>query len=180
MSPFFPCCLWQEEQAVGCETYRFERRPSQDCVAYQSPYVGMWNCKPGFFLIREDYIIIIVVTLIVYSVPRSYRVRRSSCDHVWRFGIYFQRQRWIRISSRGFGKVQVRRPRKIRTVARKHTRPRKGDHADLGGITRQHVNRDRGPITTQGCSMEVQVGRIRWRKTGVFRPAGAESTTFSR
>jgi len=43
MSPFFPCCMWQEEQAVGCETYRFERRPSQDCVAYQSPYVGM--CK---------------------------------------------------------------------------------------------------------------------------------------
>lgn len=41
MSPFFPCCMWQEEQAVGCETYRFERRPSQDCVAYQSPYVGM-------------------------------------------------------------------------------------------------------------------------------------------
>lgn len=43
MSPFFPCCLWQEEQAVGCETYRFERRPSQDCVAYQSPYVGEWE-----------------------------------------------------------------------------------------------------------------------------------------
>lgn len=42
MSPFFPCCMWQEEQAVGCETYRFERRPSQDCVAYQSPYVGMY------------------------------------------------------------------------------------------------------------------------------------------
>ncbi|XP_027838337.2 protein mesh isoform X1 [Aphis gossypii] len=40
MSPFFPCCMWQEEQAVGCETYRFERRPSQDCVAYQSPYVA--------------------------------------------------------------------------------------------------------------------------------------------
>ncbi|XP_050546629.1 protein mesh-like isoform X2 [Daktulosphaira vitifoliae] len=40
MSPFFPCCLWQEEQAVGCETYRFERRPSQDCVAYQSPNVA--------------------------------------------------------------------------------------------------------------------------------------------
>ncbi|VVC32247.1 Hypothetical protein CINCED_3A022608 [Cinara cedri] len=40
MSPFYSCCLWQEEQAVGCETYRFERRPSQDCVAYQSPYVA--------------------------------------------------------------------------------------------------------------------------------------------
>ncbi|KAG8266731.1 hypothetical protein J6590_065765 [Homalodisca vitripennis] len=40
MSPFYFCCLWQEEQAVGCETYRFERRPSQDCVAYQPPYVA--------------------------------------------------------------------------------------------------------------------------------------------
>ncbi|KAL1114994.1 hypothetical protein AAG570_007817, partial [Ranatra chinensis] len=40
MSSFYHCCLWQEEQAVGCETYRFERRPSQDCVAYQAPYVA--------------------------------------------------------------------------------------------------------------------------------------------
>ncbi|XP_075235234.1 sushi domain containing 2 mesh isoform X2 [Lycorma delicatula] len=40
ISPFYFCCLWQEEQAVGCETFRFERRPSQDCVAYQPPYVA--------------------------------------------------------------------------------------------------------------------------------------------
>ncbi|XP_014258634.1 protein mesh isoform X2 [Cimex lectularius] len=40
MSPFYHCCLWQSEQAVGCETLRFERRPSQDCVAYQSPYIA--------------------------------------------------------------------------------------------------------------------------------------------
>ncbi|XP_055851937.1 protein mesh isoform X1 [Episyrphus balteatus] len=40
MRPFYSCCLWQEEQAVGCETYRFERRPSQDCVAYQAPGVA--------------------------------------------------------------------------------------------------------------------------------------------
>lgn len=40
MIPFYSCCFWQEEQAVGCETLRFERRPSQDCVGYQSPYVG--------------------------------------------------------------------------------------------------------------------------------------------
>ncbi|XP_076249642.1 sushi domain containing 2 mesh [Calliopsis andreniformis] len=38
--PFYMCCMWQEEHAVGCETYRFERRPSQDCVAYQSPAVA--------------------------------------------------------------------------------------------------------------------------------------------
>ncbi|XP_014210478.1 protein mesh [Copidosoma floridanum] len=38
--PMYTCCLWQEEQAVGCETYRFERRPSQDCIAYQAPAVG--------------------------------------------------------------------------------------------------------------------------------------------
>lgn len=35
--PFYTCCRWQSEQAVGCETFRFERRPSQDCVAYQAP-----------------------------------------------------------------------------------------------------------------------------------------------
>lgn len=40
MRPFYTCCLWQDEQAVGCETFRFERRPSQDCVAYQSPRVA--------------------------------------------------------------------------------------------------------------------------------------------
>ncbi|XP_076664606.1 sushi domain containing 2 mesh isoform X2 [Andrena cerasifolii] len=38
--PFYMCCLWQEEHAVGCETFRYERRPSQDCVAYQSPAVA--------------------------------------------------------------------------------------------------------------------------------------------
>ncbi|XP_043516783.1 protein mesh isoform X1 [Frieseomelitta varia] len=38
--PFYMCCMWQEEHAVGCETFRFERRPSQDCIAYQSPGVG--------------------------------------------------------------------------------------------------------------------------------------------
>lgn len=38
--PMYLCCLWQEEQAVGCETFRFERRPSQDCIAYQSPAIA--------------------------------------------------------------------------------------------------------------------------------------------
>jgi len=40
IAPFYMCCLWQEEQAVGCETFRFERRPTQDCIAYQSPTVA--------------------------------------------------------------------------------------------------------------------------------------------
>ncbi|XP_034194646.2 sushi domain containing 2 mesh isoform X1 [Osmia lignaria lignaria] len=40
VAPFYMCCLWQEEHAVGCETFRFERRPSQDCIAYQSPAVA--------------------------------------------------------------------------------------------------------------------------------------------
>ncbi|XP_066592875.1 protein mesh isoform X2 [Prorops nasuta] len=40
ISPMYMCCLWQEEQSVGCETFRFERRPSQDCIAYQSPAVA--------------------------------------------------------------------------------------------------------------------------------------------
>ncbi|CAH1106298.1 unnamed protein product [Psylliodes chrysocephalus] len=38
--PKYLCCLWQEEQAVGCETLRFERRPTQDCVAYQAPGIA--------------------------------------------------------------------------------------------------------------------------------------------
>jgi len=40
--------LWQEEQAVGCETFRFERRPSQDCIAYQSPAVATVFGDPHF------------------------------------------------------------------------------------------------------------------------------------
>lgn len=38
--PYYACCLWSGEQSVGCETYRFERRPSQDCVSYQPPAVA--------------------------------------------------------------------------------------------------------------------------------------------
>jgi sushi domain-containing protein 2 len=37
---YYTCCRWQGEQSVGCETFRFERRPSQDCVAYQAPGVA--------------------------------------------------------------------------------------------------------------------------------------------
>uniref|UniRef100_T1PEZ0 AMOP domain protein n=1 Tax=Musca domestica TaxID=7370 RepID=T1PEZ0_MUSDO len=48
MRPFYSCCYWQEEQAVGCETYRFERRPSQDCVAYQAPGVAGVFGDPHF------------------------------------------------------------------------------------------------------------------------------------
>ncbi|KAG5897040.1 hypothetical protein JTB14_021760 [Gonioctena quinquepunctata] len=40
MVPKYLCCLWQDEQAVGCETLRFERRPTQDCVAYQAPGIA--------------------------------------------------------------------------------------------------------------------------------------------
>jgi len=37
ISPFYPCCMWQGEQSGGCQTYRFERRASQDCVGYLPP-----------------------------------------------------------------------------------------------------------------------------------------------
>jgi len=37
ISPWYPCCMWQDEQSSGCQTYRFERRASQDCVGYQPP-----------------------------------------------------------------------------------------------------------------------------------------------
>ena len=40
ISPFYPCCMWQDEQSGGCQTYRFERRPSQDCVGYLPPGGG--------------------------------------------------------------------------------------------------------------------------------------------
>ena len=40
VSPFYPCCMWQSEQSGGCQTYRFERRASQDCVGYLPPGGG--------------------------------------------------------------------------------------------------------------------------------------------
>lgn len=40
ISPFYPCCMWQDEQSGGCQTYRFERRASQDCVGYLPPGGG--------------------------------------------------------------------------------------------------------------------------------------------
>lgn len=40
VASFFPCCMWQHEQSWWCMTYRFERRPSQNCVGYQPPGVG--------------------------------------------------------------------------------------------------------------------------------------------
>uniref|UniRef100_A0A146LTJ4 Extracellular domains-containing protein CG31004 n=1 Tax=Lygus hesperus TaxID=30085 RepID=A0A146LTJ4_LYGHE len=46
--PTYVCCMWQEEQSVGCEALRFERRPSQDCVGYQAPYVGTVFGDPHF------------------------------------------------------------------------------------------------------------------------------------
>ncbi|KAJ9599568.1 hypothetical protein L9F63_009966 [Diploptera punctata] len=70
ISPFCLCCLWQQEQAAGCETFRYERRPSQDCVAYQAPSVATvfgdphiitfddleytFNGKGEFVLLRAD------------------------------------------------------------------------------------------------------------------------------
>ncbi|XP_018331597.1 protein mesh isoform X2 [Agrilus planipennis] len=48
MVPKYLCCIWQEEQAVGCETLRFERRPTQDCVAYQAPTIGGVYGDPHF------------------------------------------------------------------------------------------------------------------------------------
>ena len=41
ISPFYPCCMWQDEQSGGCQTYRFERRASQDCVGYLPPGGGL-------------------------------------------------------------------------------------------------------------------------------------------
>ncbi|XP_045479258.1 protein mesh isoform X3 [Harmonia axyridis] len=38
--PKFVCCRWQDSQAVGCETFKFERRPTSDCTAYQGPAVA--------------------------------------------------------------------------------------------------------------------------------------------
>ncbi|XP_063911359.1 protein mesh isoform X1 [Zophobas morio] len=72
MIPRFVCCLWQEETAIGCETLRFERRPTQDCVAYQAPGVAgvygdphmitfddleyTFNGKGEFVLVRSESI----------------------------------------------------------------------------------------------------------------------------
>ena len=34
--PYHLCCRLQEGESEGCRTLRFERRPSNDCVNYQS------------------------------------------------------------------------------------------------------------------------------------------------
>ncbi len=47
--PFYSCCLWQDEQSTGCNTYRFERRMSQDCVGYQPPGGGAVFGDPHFY-----------------------------------------------------------------------------------------------------------------------------------
>ncbi|KAJ3640697.1 hypothetical protein Zmor_027242 [Zophobas morio] len=38
--PRFVCCLWQSESSQGCEILRHERRPTQDCVNYESPGIA--------------------------------------------------------------------------------------------------------------------------------------------
>ncbi|XP_020713695.1 protein mesh isoform X2 [Ceratitis capitata] len=48
MRPWYSCCHWQREQSVNCETFRFERRPSQDCVGYQAPGVAGVFGDPHF------------------------------------------------------------------------------------------------------------------------------------
>eukprot|EP00096_Caligus_rogercresseyi_P016873 TRINITY_DN996_c0_g2_i3.p1 TRINITY_DN996_c0_g2~~TRINITY_DN996_c0_g2_i3.p1 ORF type:complete len:1255 (-),score=221.80 TRINITY_DN996_c0_g2_i3:184-3948(-) len=69
-TPFYTCCLWQDEQSKGCQHYRFERRSSQDCVGYQPPggatvfgdphiytFDGLeytFNGKGEFVLVRAD------------------------------------------------------------------------------------------------------------------------------
>ena len=68
--PFYPCCIWQDEQSNGCQAYRSERRASQDCVGYQPPggatvfgdphvytFDGMpytFNGKGEFVLVRAN------------------------------------------------------------------------------------------------------------------------------
>uniref|UniRef100_A0A0A1WDK4 Extracellular domains-containing protein CG31004 n=1 Tax=Zeugodacus cucurbitae TaxID=28588 RepID=A0A0A1WDK4_ZEUCU len=48
MRPWYSCCHWQKEQSVNCETFRFERRPTQDCVGYQAPGVSGVFGDPHF------------------------------------------------------------------------------------------------------------------------------------
>lgn len=48
MRPWYSCCYWQKEQSVNCETFRFERRPTQDCVGYQAPGVSGVFGDPHF------------------------------------------------------------------------------------------------------------------------------------
>ncbi|XP_049825785.1 protein mesh isoform X3 [Aethina tumida] len=52
--PKYMCCLWQEDQSVSCETLRFERRPTQDCVAYQAPGIAGIYGDPHI-LTFDDY-----------------------------------------------------------------------------------------------------------------------------
>ena len=72
ISPFYPCCMWQDEQSGGCQTYRFERRASQDCVGYLPPGGG----KCGDIYTRLKYksfdVKFILVSATVFGDPHVY------------------------------------------------------------------------------------------------------------
>lgn len=68
--PFYMCCLWQNSENDACENFRYDKRPSEDCVAYEPPRVATvfgdlhfitfdnlmytFNGKGHFVLVRAD------------------------------------------------------------------------------------------------------------------------------
>ncbi|KAF5296959.1 hypothetical protein FQR65_LT10111 [Abscondita terminalis] len=46
--PKYLCCRWNYEQSSGCRSLRTQRRPTQDCVGYQSPAVAGVFGDPHF------------------------------------------------------------------------------------------------------------------------------------
>lgn len=69
ISPFFPCCMWQQEDSFGCLTLRKVLRPSDNCEGYQEPVTGsvlshkiltfaglsyIFNGKGNFVLAKSD------------------------------------------------------------------------------------------------------------------------------
>lgn len=128
-------------------------------------------------ILRDDITLIILYKIwLIYS----YRIWRSSRDYLRRSGVHFQRQRRIRVGSRGIGKIQIRRARQIRTVAGQYIWAGKGHHADVRSVSRQYFHCDWSPIAAPSGPVEIQNGRFCRRQTSVFRQTGVEGATFSR
>ncbi|CAG0924040.1 unnamed protein product [Notodromas monacha] len=81
VSPFYMCCMWQDEQSDGCETYRFERRHSQDCVGFQPPGAAKREYRAMQASMTAGIVLAVLIPIVVLAVCLVVRYRRSGQRH---------------------------------------------------------------------------------------------------